>query len=111
MSKTFMKIIKQGAEAILYHDQDSVIKERISKGYRVKQIDDDLRLQRTKREVKCLNEALRAGVNVPKVLSHDEFKIKMEFIDGPRVKDCLSQNVKEISYEIGKALALLHSAN
>lgn len=103
-----MKVLKRGAEAVVYRQAETVVKERIAKGYRLKEIDTDLRKQRNKREVKCLMQAYRAGVDVPKVISHDEFTIKMEFIDGPRVKDVLNENVKEISKKIGEVLSKLH---
>lgn len=106
-----MKVIAQGAEAVVYKQGNGIVKERIAKGYRVKEIDDELRLQRTKREVKCANEALRAGVNAPRVISHGKFIITMEFIKGSRVKDILNKNANDVSNEIGKALALLHSHN
>ena len=37
------KIIARGAEAVLYVEDGKLIKERISKGYRVKELDNKLR--------------------------------------------------------------------
>ena len=37
-----MKIIGNGAEACIYLDNNKVIKERVKKGYRLKEIDDKL---------------------------------------------------------------------
>ncbi|MEK6841016.1 MAG: O-sialoglycoprotein endopeptidase, partial [Nanoarchaeota archaeon] len=62
-----MKIIKQGAEAILKLDKNILIKERIPKSYRIKQIDDKLRKFRTKREANLLQKA--NFVNVPKLFN------------------------------------------
>jgi len=107
-----MNIIKRGAEAILYKEDELLVKERISKGYRVKEIDDKLRKLRTKKEAKLLSEARRAGVPAPKVFETEEFKIKMEFIDGERIKELLSHgDIKKIAEEIGKSTGLLHSHN
>src|SRR3989344_338537 len=53
-----MKIICQGAEAILYQEKNKLIKERIPKTYRIKEIDDKLRKFRTRREGKFLEDIL-----------------------------------------------------
>jgi len=44
-----MKKIAQGAEAVLYVDGDTVIKDRTSKSYRISEIDTKLRKSRTRR--------------------------------------------------------------
>lgn len=103
-----MQIIKRGAEAILYKENSKLIKERIKKGYRIKEIDSILRKQRTKNETKLLSEARRTGVETPKVFSFDNYKIKMEFIDGELIKDILNKKT-ELALEIGKNIGLLHS--
>jgi Kae1-associated kinase Bud32 len=66
--------IAQGAEAILYKDKGKVIKDRISKAYRIPQIDIKLRKERTKTEARILHKLRRANVNVPNVLKVDEKK-------------------------------------
>ncbi|MBU3905138.1 MAG: Kae1-associated serine/threonine protein kinase [Nanoarchaeota archaeon] len=104
-----MNILKRGAEAILYKEDDQLVKERISKGYRISEIDNPLRKSRTKGEARLLSEARRAGVNAPKVFETDEFKIKMEFIDGIRIKELFSKKADlKIAEEIGKSVGLLH---
>jgi len=109
-----MKVIKRGAEAVLYLDDSHLVKERIKKSYRLKEIDEKLRKQRTRKEAKLLNEARRAGIETPKVFSIDEngFKIAMDFIEGKRLKEFLNEtnneNRKKVSEEIGKAVGLLH---
>ena len=79
-----MKLIKQGAEALLYRDGNRLIKERVSKGYRIKEIDDRIRKLRTRSEGKLLQKV----ENTPKIFLVDErnFKIEMEFIDGDLVR-------------------------
>ena len=68
-----MQIIKQGAEAILFLDnfenQKVLVKERIPKKYRIKEIDEKLRKERTKKEVKLLTEARKFGVETPPLLN------------------------------------------
>jgi len=51
-----MKLLKQGAEAKIFLDGNSIIKERISKSYRIKDIDKKLRLYRTRSEAKILDK-------------------------------------------------------
>jgi len=109
-----MKIIKRGAEAVLYLDDSHLVKERIKKNYRLAEIDEKLRKQRTRKEAKLLNEAKRVGVETPKIFSVDEngFKITMEFIDGKRLKEFLNEtdneSRKRVAEEMGKAIGLLH---
>jgi Kae1-associated kinase Bud32 len=109
-----MKIIKRGAEAVLYLDDSQLVKERIKKNYRLTEIDEKLRKLRTRKEAKLLNEAKRVGVETPKIFSIDEngFKIIMEFIDGKRLKEFLNEtndkNRKKVAEEIGKTTGLLH---
>ncbi|MEK6835582.1 MAG: KEOPS complex kinase/ATPase Bud32 [Nanoarchaeota archaeon] len=107
-----MKIIKQGAEAILKLDKNRLIKERIVKNYRIKQIDEKLRKFRTKRESNLLRKA--NFVNVPKIFDVDEHKmlIKMEFIRGELLKDSLKNKSKlKLAEEIGREIAKLHNNN
>ncbi len=107
-----LKTINIGAEARILLDKDCVIKERIPKGYREKELDLKIRKQRTKREARLISNASRAGVMVPKILEIDDFIIKIEHIDGPRVKDILDEkNMKAICSEIGKSVAGLHNAS
>ena len=111
-----MHFMSRGAEAILYKKDSVIIKKRISKGYRIKILDEKLRKERTKREVRLLVEAKRNGVNVPKVIEKDliNFKIEMEYIEGDVLKDVLdkmdSSGLKNVSKEIGKSLSKLHNA-
>ena len=73
-----METIAKGAEAILYKNEDKVIKERVRKGYRIPVIDDDLRRKRTRLEARLMNEARRVGVNVPLARELGENKIEID---------------------------------
>lgn len=105
-----MEVIQRGAEAVIYLDGNKIIKERVSKGYRIKEIDEKLRKTRTRQEAKLLE---KAG-NAPKVLevSDKTMKIEMEYIKGDLVKDVLDDVSKdkrhEICKEIGKRIGDLH---
>ena len=106
-----MKIIKRAAEAVIYLAGGRVIKERISKGYRIKHIDGKLRKFMTRREANLLNKV----ENSPKVFSVDdkEMKIEMEFIDGKLIKDILddAKNRDELLKEIGASIARMHDSS
>jgi Kae1-associated kinase Bud32 len=114
-----MEIIYRGAEAILYtieQDKEKIlVKERIKKGYRIKQIDEVLRKERTRHEARLLRSARECGVSTPKIFEVDEkeCKIKMEFIEGKRVKELLNsadkKTVERICYLIGRNIGKLHS--
>ena len=106
-----MKRIGDGAEAIIYLDEGRVIKDRIKKCYRIRQIDEKLRRFRTRRESKLLHKLAKLGF-IPKLLKSDDKKMKidMEFIDGPRLRDVLNKNnYKGFCKEIGEKVATLHN--
>lgn len=103
------KVIAQGAEAVLSREDEVLIKERIKKGYRIKEIDEKLRKRRTRSEAKLIREAKRIGIAVPNILDESDFSIKMDFIKGERVKEILNKNnYKEIGKKIAKSIAMLH---
>ena len=106
-----MKLIAQGAEAKLYKKDTSLIKDRIKKSYRIKEIDTRLRKSRTRREAKILKKLEEMNFSAPKLLETDEKeKIEMEFIDGPKIRDILEEkDFLKLSKEIGKKLAILHN--
>jgi len=105
-----MKIIKQGAEGILYLQNGYLIKERIKKSYRIDDIDKKLKKFRTRREGKLLQKT----ENTPKVFDVDDKKmiIKMEFIDGKLLKDILDKLRKDkrnlLLREVGGKIAKMH---
>lgn len=102
----------RGAEAIIYLDRNKVIKKRIKKNYRLDEIDNKLRNNRTRREAKLFE---KAGNNVPKILNVDEknYEIEMEYVEGKLLRDILNnldeEKRKEIMIKIGKIIADLHS--
>ncbi len=112
------EIVAKGAEAVLYLEKGTgrkeavLVKDRIPKGYRLPALDDRIRKGRTKREVKMLERASRAGVPVPVIRSTENTGICMDFIQGRTVKESFnSLPVKErvrVSKEIGRVAALLH---
>src|SRR3989344_1035401 len=85
-----MKIIQQGAEAVLIREDNFILKRRAKKGYRINELDDKLRKQRTRKEAKLLERA-RKFINVPAVKKSDDNKmeIEMEFISGLKLSENL----------------------
>ncbi len=114
-----MKILARGAEAVLYLDkfegEECLIKERISKGYRIKELDEKLRKERTSAEISLLDKARRANVKVPKVLEREKFKIYLEYLDGHKLKDVLNLmkgfQLSSVCRKIGENISKLHSAS
>jgi TP53 regulating kinase-like protein len=112
------KLIAQGAEAVLslqrHGGREALVKDRIRKGYRIPQLDERIRRQRTRREADFIHKAQRAGVSTPQILSVGRDKITMEYLDGERIKDTLNTSPKArrglIYRLIGRAAAGLHSS-
>jgi Kae1-associated kinase Bud32 len=107
---------KMGAEAILYLEKGYLVKERVSKRYRIREIDEKIRKLRTSLEASLIAEARRHGVKTPTVIEVDKkgFRIIMEFIDGIRIKEyfygCHEDDARRISIKIGESVGRLHSA-
>ena len=103
------KLLKIGAEARLTIEDGKVRKHRIKKGYRVKEIDERLRKERTRSEAKLIDSARRAGVETPIIFKVDdaEMTIVMELVDGVRVDKVLT---KELCSGVGKEVAKIHNA-
>ncbi|MDI3473991.1 MAG: regulating kinase and related kinase [Candidatus Woesearchaeota archaeon] len=100
-----------GAEAVIKFDNDIVIKERIKKGYRNKELDKKLRKERTRTEYRILQKLNNAGLPCPKPLEVDEEKaiIKMSRIRGSPLRDIINKkNVKSVSAELAKIVAAMH---
>jgi Kae1-associated kinase Bud32 len=100
----------RGAEAIVTKGKligrEVVIKERIKKDYRIAQLDQKLRKERTRAEARLLHKAKVAGVQCPVVLEVEDFTLTMSFIDGDRPKMSRAEARKA-----GEMLALLHCAD
>jgi len=102
-------MLGQGAEAIITRNGASVRKDRPKKNYRIDQIDDKLRGQRTRREAKILERLAKAGVPVPELTSVDDKKmfIDMSFLDGSKLRDVLDESPK-LAYEFGLLVGRMH---
>ncbi len=109
-----ISILAQGAEAKIILTGNTIIKNRIKKSYRLTQLDEKLRKQRTKSEAKLLEKAGKI-INCPKVINQDKFSIEIEYLNGERLSETLNNKPEkqqfEIMNQIGKQVALLHNAD
>ena len=105
------KIIARGAEAVLVRNGSFLIKKRIAKNYRIKELDEKIRRRRTRSEAKLLQKLSF----VPKVSRVDEnqMTITMDFLDGNLLRDILDdlslKDRKNICLSIGKQIAVMHA--
>src|SRR3990167_9256914 len=110
------KIIQLGAEAEIILKNKFIIKRRVPKSYRLKELDEKIRKLRTRSESKILEKASKI-IPVPEVIKADENKkeIILEFIDGRKLSDFLDKfqlkKQKEICVEIGSNIAKLHDTD
>jgi len=112
--KPQQKILQQGAEAKIILSNNFIIKYRIKKSYRIKELDEKIRKSRTKSEAKLLTKASKI-INSPKPffipdkISHH---IKMPFIKGKKLSEHLDsfslEKQKQICKKIGESIAKLH---
>jgi len=115
------KILAQGAEAkiILDETKKQIIKDRTSKSYRLKELDEKIRRLRTRSEAKLLEKASKI-INVPVPINANNQQLKKEmitmpFINGKKLSENLNSfNLKEqkqIMKQIGQDVAKLHDAD
>lgn len=114
-----LDMVEKGAEANIYPGEwlghDALIKKRIPKSYRVKEIDQRLRKKRTKSEAKLLNAAKTCGVITPLIYDIDQKKksIIMENIKATTIKRVLDglelPKIRLICEKIGNNIARLHN--
>lgn len=107
--------IGRGAEAVLTQDGNKVIKERLSKGYRIQQLDDSLRKFRTRRESKVLDRLSAMDFPAPKLqdFCDKRMSITMDFVPGSKLKDILdvADDYQELARRVGSQIGLLHKAD
>lgn len=96
-----------GAEAAVDICDNSVVKRRVVKKYRMAEIDTKLRKERTKLEAKIQSEARRTGVPTPIIQGVEGFEITMERIKGSAVRFSINETIAE---QVGEMLCALHQA-
>jgi len=95
----------QCAEAIVEIKGDLVYKRRVQKRYRVKEIDERIRRERTKSEAKLISEARRKGVPTPIIFDITDYELVMERVEGNLAREVID---KPISKRIGEFVGILH---
>ncbi|MEK6900929.1 MAG: KEOPS complex kinase/ATPase Bud32 [Nanoarchaeota archaeon] len=105
--------IAQGAEAVLYRDRGTIIKERLSKEYRHPQLDQALRSFRTRREAKILQKLEELNFPAPHMqeFSDKRMNIIMDFIPGEKLRDILAQgdHFQQLAEQMGEKIGKLHA--
>lgn len=103
-----MKVLAFGSEAVVYEKNDIIIKRRVKKNYRIKEIDEKLRKNRCKSEFNILRFLYESGLNVPRPLKYLEKRkeIWMEKIEGKRLAEKFSVNDAK---DLGIAVAEMHN--
>jgi TP53 regulating kinase-like protein len=107
------EILFQGAESVIYRKGDVLVKERLQKAYRIKELDDKIIKQRTKKEVTILKKLNSLNISTPKLIKITSNVIEMEFINGLTVKqlDKGDNDLREVFFEIGKLVSEIHKNN
>lgn len=105
------KIIAQGAEAIITLKENTVIKNRIPKSYRNKELDEKIRKSRTKKEAKILEKASKV-IKVPRLIKQDKYSLTLEYLKGDKLSEKLNSYKKEKQNKtmqlLGESVAKLH---
>lgn len=99
--------IGRGAEAVLTAENGAVRKRRLAKSYRVADLDERIRAERTLREARITSDARRHGVPTPIISDVSRFDLVMERVDGPRLKDVITPALSE---KVGEMVGRLHQA-
>jgi len=112
-------LIHKGAEAFLYLEywmyRVVIRKVRVKKRYRIKEIDEKIRRERTKHEVRMMNFAKRFGIPTPAVYFVDlpNTTIYMEYIPGKKLSSILDGmgegEVGRLFDKVGLYVARLHN--
>jgi len=113
-------LVKKGAEANLYledwYGRRVIMKRRLSKAYRLSELDRVIRAQRTLREPQLLHRAKEAGVPTPTIFLVDvvDCNIIMEYVEGKQVKQILNDLLPSerlgLCRRIGVLIGRLHEA-
>jgi Kae1-associated kinase Bud32 len=114
--------LARGAEASIrrvdWWGFPALLKERDSKSYRPKALDERLRRERTRTEVRLLVEARRAGVRTPILYDIDlpRHRLLLEELPGPTLKQILEDPspapgaLDHAVHAFGEAVGRLHAA-
>jgi TP53 regulating kinase-like protein len=113
-----LELLKKGAEASLYlalwHGRKAVLKRRLPKRYRPRNMDRQIRTYRTIHEPQLMHEAKMAGVPTPSIflVNVKETTIVMEYVEGKQIKQLLghvsNHERRRLCSKIGELIGRLH---
>jgi Kae1-associated kinase Bud32 len=95
----------KGAEASVEIRDEEVVKKRDEKKYRHPELDERIREERTREEVKNTRRAVKYGVNAPEAEKKDEDTIKFDRIEGKTWKE--SEDIESME-SVGENVAKMH---
>ena len=101
------EVAERGAEAAVSLEGDVAIKTRLSKGYRVAELDSHLISERTRAEARIISAARRAGVATPVIRDVTHNSVVMEKLEGDVLKYIINE---EHARAAGIAVGRLHGA-
>lgn len=106
-------LIGEGAEAKIYKTRifgnEVIVKRREKKAYRVSELDQRLRRERTSSEARIMLRLHRSGVKTPRIIAVGRFSIYMERLHGRALKD-IEVTQKHMG-EVGRTLGRIHGLN
>jgi N6-L-threonylcarbamoyladenine synthase/protein kinase Bud32 len=110
------KFLTRGAEAELFLTEflskKCVVKRRVSKKYRIRELDEMLRKTRTKSEANLLHSVKKANILCPIIYGMGEFELLMNFVEGVLLRELMEKkNVSKIIQTLGEELARMHELN
>lgn len=106
------KLIYTGAEASIFREGQVILKIRHPKRYRHPELDARLQLQRTKAEAGILQKVAALGIAAPNLILVDKNTIKMHYIAGKPLRECLeTYSAKFLGQTLAKLVAKLHALN
>jgi len=111
-------LLKKGAEANLYLEEWNgrkvIMKRRLTKAYRLPQLDKTIRTQRTLHEPMLIHRAKESGVPTPTIYMVDlaDSNIIMEYVEGKQIKQILNDMPQKeklrLCRQIGTLIGRLH---
>ena len=114
------RIKHKGAEADIieatWDNEEAIIKHRIAKGYRTKEIDTKLRLERTKQEAKLLHECKRNHIKTPYIYSVNlkNYDIIMQNVKAQQLQDVIENTSMDdlllLHEKLGENIKKMHQA-
>ena len=87
-----MAVERRGAEAVVEIREQEVVKTRLKKGYRIGELDERLRSERTRAEAKIISEARKLGIPTPIIYDVGRFDLVMERIPGEQLKSVINED-------------------